>query len=404
MLGYISSTRRKSCTACVKAKRRCDLGFPFCKRCVIKGLDCRYPNAAKATVRNAEVIIRQSTPDITPSECTSSFNDYDVSTTQIDEIHANIDPLFLQSTTPTDSCGSSPEIWQNDWSNNWKPEVSTPRVRTTAAPRICRTLLPETVLPVLLNELQVLFITDGLRTFVANMAYSGTTHFLHQNLYQDYQPQAYQDAVAISALYMARNARNQAILKNSINAKISALITNSSNWTLTEHLAAVQSLIIYQIIRLFDPSLYAQEQAVKHNALLERWSANLWKRFFDEAPTFADPHTTWIFNESLRRTVLISVFTRCGWSVFSQGGLADQVHIMARLPLTRDLGKWRCEGKEWEDRLGWEDSILSEDEELVSYGEMAKGWTHFKNVEGLDPFGKFLLAPCRGGDDPRLLM
>jgi hypothetical protein len=30
-------------------------------------------------------------------------------------------------------------------------------------------------------------------------------------------------------------------------------------------------------------------------------------------------------------------------------------------------------------------------------------WTHEKEVETLDPFGKLLLAACRGGDDPRLL-
>lgn len=36
--------RRKSCAACTKAKRRCDLGQPSCLRCSGRGIDCHYPH------------------------------------------------------------------------------------------------------------------------------------------------------------------------------------------------------------------------------------------------------------------------------------------------------------------------------------------------------------------------
>jgi hypothetical protein len=410
MLGYISSTRRKSCTCCVKAKRRCDLGYPFCKRCFVKGLNCSYPNAARATVRNVEVVIRQTTPDITPPDISvaCSANDY-IPTTQIDVIDVNIDPVFLQSGSSSDSGSSSPEAWQKEleWKNAWfQDEVSKPRYDVAPAMQICRPLIPDVVVPVQLNEQQVMVVTEGLRTIIANMAYSGTTHFLHQNLYPNYQqqPQAYQDCVAMSALYMGRNARNERILLNSINTKISALIRQSANWSLTEHLAAVQALIIYQIMRLFDPSLNAQEQAVRHNPLLERWSATLWKRFFSETPIFPDAYSSWVFTESVRRTILVSVFTRCGWNAFTKGGLASQVHILARLPLTKDMGKWNRGPGDSGYRLGWQEKLLSEEEGLVSYGDMAQDWRHDKDVGALCGFGKLLLAPCRGKDDPRLLL
>ena len=38
----IPPPRRKSCKACVKAKRRCDLLTPQCSRCFQKSLDCIY--------------------------------------------------------------------------------------------------------------------------------------------------------------------------------------------------------------------------------------------------------------------------------------------------------------------------------------------------------------------------
>ena len=405
MLGYISSTRRKSCTCCVKAKRRCDLGYPFCKRCFSKGLDCNYPNAARATVRNAEVVIRQTTPDITPPDIACSVSDYNIPTTQID---INIDPVFLQSRSSSDSDSSSPEEWQKEleWKNAWfQDDISKPRYDVAPAMQICRPLLPDVVVPVQLNERQVIVLTEGLRTCIVSMAYSGTTHFLHQNLYakNQQQPQAYQDCVALSALYMGRNARNEHILVDSINTKISSLIRESVNWTLTEHLAAVQALIIYQIIRLFDPSLGAQEQALKHNLLLERWSATLWKRFFSETPSIPDAYSSWAFNESVRRSILVSVFTRCGWNAFTKGGLASQVHVLARLPLTKDMGKWNRNSCGWGNKLGWEEKLLSEDEGLASYGDISQDWRRDKDVEALGGFGKLLLAPCRGKDDLRLL-
>lgn len=42
MTTTIPPPRRKSCTACVKAKRRCDLLTPQCTRCFQKSLECVY--------------------------------------------------------------------------------------------------------------------------------------------------------------------------------------------------------------------------------------------------------------------------------------------------------------------------------------------------------------------------
>jgi hypothetical protein len=35
--------RQKSCEACKSAKRRCDLSFPACSRCIHRGIPCFYP-------------------------------------------------------------------------------------------------------------------------------------------------------------------------------------------------------------------------------------------------------------------------------------------------------------------------------------------------------------------------
>lgn len=417
MLGYISSTRKKSCFACVKAKRRCDLGYPFCKRCCLKGYDCKYPNAtpqdAASSSRKAghvppEVVIRQSTPDLTaPPLATGSATDSAASIPSssapfinFSADDASIDP-FLFQTSDSSGSSSSPESF-DDFQTHHDWVIEKPREMPRTMPRapLMRMLVPEMTCPAFLTDAQVVYIVRNMSGFVSSMAGSGTTSFLHKDLYGSQEPQAYQDCVAISALHLNKTVRNQRILARAIMAKIANMAADAKNWTLPQHLAAVQAMIIYQIIRLYDPDLNLQQEAEKHNNLLQIWSARLWKRAFEEPQTFASDYASWIFNESVRRTVMMSVFVRCGWSCLTQGGYADQVPVLARLPLTKDFDAWDCAQEDWELRpVG----LMGEEESLMSYGDMAGSWSHDRRVEELDPFGKMLLAACRGKDDPRLL-
>lgn len=52
--------RRKSCRACAKAKRRCDLMLPVCSRCSQRRLGCEYPLLLEASKSFSPV---QSVPD-----------------------------------------------------------------------------------------------------------------------------------------------------------------------------------------------------------------------------------------------------------------------------------------------------------------------------------------------------
>ncbi|KAH7078487.1 hypothetical protein FB567DRAFT_136850 [Paraphoma chrysanthemicola] len=401
MLGYISSTRKKSCYSCVKSKRRCDLGYPFCKRCFVKGIDCQYPGSSpRESSKSGSVVIRQTTTDFAepPAATTSSSSDALIS---IDTIanDANLDPLLFLPDASSGSSSSPESFDELSGLDDWGWEI--PKVMPYPQPHLTRMLMPEYEVPSYLNEAQVTFIIHGMCSFVPAMAYAGSTAFLHKNLYQDYEPQAYQDCVAICALYLTKTVRNRHILANSINAKIAGMITESASWTLPQHLAAVQALTIYQIIRLYDLELNLQEHAAKHNRLLELWSATLWKRAFTEEQSFSSTYTSWIFHESLRRTIMMSVFLRCGWSCLTKGGLADQVPVLARLPLTKDLEAWKCEQEDWSVRSL---SFMSEEESLITYGDMSGRWSAAENkVEELDAFGRLLLAACRGKDDPRLL-
>jgi len=403
MLGYISSTRKKSCFACVKAKRRCDLGFPYCKRCFVKGLDCKYPNATpretnsqRSGTATGEVVLRQTTPDISlPVDTTTDLTFID---TNISDF--NIDFFLGLSSSSSSSSSTSPEnipqdlYFQDDWSIDIQPPVHDEW--SVDMPPLLPPAIFTAQTQTYLNRDQVSYVIAGLLAFPASMAYAGVTPFIHKNLYDAHEPEAYQDCVALCALYMTKTARNRSILSNSIGRKISLLTSASTTWTLIEHLAAVQALLIYQVIRLFDPDLSLHSAAEKDNAVLELWSAHLWKRFFNETQSFNTPHARYVFHESLRRTVLMSVFVRCGWGSLMKGGLAEHVPVLGRLPIARDLGAWKRGAEEW--------GVGMLEEEVVAYGEWSEGWgADGRGIEELDSFGRMLLGACRGREDPRLL-
>jgi hypothetical protein len=396
MLGYISSTRKKSCRQCVKAKRRCDLGYPCCKRCFAKGLACAYPNAA---VREAEVVIRQRTPDLVPLPVAEAV----FGPVEPPSSRPSIDPaLPSPSSSSPDSTTTGQLTWPSPKARNTPPPLSASKRRHYEQTLIRRNseIKPEIWAQSFLTEDQVLFLISRICSLVPTLVFTGHNAFVHRELYSASAPTAFDDSCTLSALYLAKTTQNTAILTRSIETKIAGLVAASKTWSLTDHLAAVQAMIIYQAIRLFDPTLNVQALAASQNRLLDSWTANLWKRSFNERIPFNSAWDAWKFYESLRRTVLVSVFLRGGWSCVIRGGLCDQIPVLAKLPLNRHDRLWGADESEFEKRraLG-----RKETESLVAYGEWAAEWNGGKEVEGLTDWTRMLLAACRGQDDPRLL-
>ncbi|KAH6620273.1 hypothetical protein C7974DRAFT_229764 [Boeremia exigua] len=401
---YISPTRRKSCTACVKSKRRCDLEYPVCKRCSAKGLECAYPTTSPSRSRRL-ASVRETvhlSPDLSPRGASVPVAVVDSSAEFLSFNGATTDPLAQDALPFSYSSGSSssdsPVSWQDELASAATLIDDVP-LEEYAQPQLGRMLWPEIKAPCYMTSDQTAYILRTMRSFIPSMAYTGSTPFLHQALWKQYQPASYQDCVAISALYLCKTSANTSLITASINRKIACMKARAGSWDLLEHLAAVQTLIIYQIMRLFDASLQDQVSAQKHSILLETWAALLWKRSFTDPPLLGSCHDTWVLAESLRRTVMMSVFVRCAWSIYTRDGLADQVPVMSRITFTRDLRAWRDAPAEWDARVLPE--LLAADG-LTAYEDFADEWSSVCEVGVLDPFHKLLLVACRGADDPRL--
>jgi hypothetical protein len=67
--------RQKSCTACVKSKRRCDLQRPSCLRCLRQTLTCTYPPAPRQEYLDSPPVDQEEQTEPGQSEQEAAQND-----------------------------------------------------------------------------------------------------------------------------------------------------------------------------------------------------------------------------------------------------------------------------------------------------------------------------------------
>lgn len=83
--------RRKSCAACTRAKRRCDLSSPTCQRCAGRGINCHYPQRRDPAPDSASFPAANGAPSAVPDFSIDALMD-DFWGTEA----CSVDPLPLQ--------------------------------------------------------------------------------------------------------------------------------------------------------------------------------------------------------------------------------------------------------------------------------------------------------------------
>jgi hypothetical protein len=169
-------------------------------------------------------------------------------------------------------------------------------------------------------------------------------------------PVVYQDLLGISALYCQKSPQNQTIIFSILDSQISSLIesSKSSLWSTTDYLVGVQVLIIYQIIRLFDGDIRQRANAERHLGILETWTFQLNSTSnicYNDCAT-ESPYQRWVFIESARHTVIMSIMVHAMYSLLKDG-FCTSIPLMATLPVSSDGALWGAsEETWWETTLG----------------------------------------------------
>ncbi|KAJ9137783.1 Regulator of drug sensitivity 1 [Coniochaeta hoffmannii] len=355
--------RRKSCQACIKAKRRCDLGQPACLRCTQRLLECRYetgpltarnrhaadgagkkPLAATATVdadcpepfalevpensgpaANDAASGMPDIPALAEQTLDAGFDflspDLDMDMLQFIQdvpLEPNVNDFFTIPRPPSPSYNKLDlALTQTDSVLALQPQAKW-NLRTTP--------LSFTIAHRLQYAMDL--VKDAPRRMVVDLQ----TPWCHPELYRDNMPQSMQDALASCGLYQAKNARNSAVILHTIRIRVEDLASTPAPRKPLEVIARVQALLLYVTILVFDGDILSRSAAEAAMPALESAVIGLVGLFGHNPyaePSSSSASTTpaapgplplypigparefwqgWVLQESARRTYMTTFF------------------------------------------------------------------------------------------------
>ena len=366
-------SRQKSCAACARAKRRCFPQTPQCPRCASKGLQCVY--------KNDPLLTRSRHADRSPSGARTlpEERNWDPTATSA---QACVGPVAASNELITILEGTD-DFFDERAISQWLSENAPPLDITLTLP------LDGFGEVAYVDRWAADQMVRCLKTYPLMFSKLKFTSFIHARLYDAWLPDSIGDAFMLSATYSTRTKANEAMVFRILEQKTTSLLQQDTvAWTLDEHLAAVQALMLLYIIQIFDGDVRLRVFAESYSATLDAWTVQLRSRIpaLSSKPTWQ----AWLFAESARRTVIFSLFISGIYSVLKRG-FCTNVPKMRGIPIT-------CKTDLWNAQTGaaWIASTESKKPEVIEYGEFARQWEEGLISGKLECFQKILLTPCVG--------
>lgn len=310
-----AQSRRKSCSECVKAKRKCDIGQLRCTRCSRQNLTCTYPSHSnlQSTLSGAENLGSYDEP-LLPSAAIPDVVDAGDTTYPFDLEALNIPTtigsqlLDLDVSTAITSLTSLSHF--TDGSTDGADQMATQRFYWSVTPS---TFSSANIAPLAMSRIG--YAIDQLKLAPRTMVQSNSTPWSHAMVYDEHMPRSLQNAYAACALYIARNDLNAGFVARHITSCVDDLIATPLPTAPIEVLARAHALMLYQVMLVFggDIRLYSRGEAlVPHLEEISNLLLGLNAQQIDPSGSLplypsAAARAAWtnfVFRETLRRTVL----------------------------------------------------------------------------------------------------
>lgn len=187
-------------------------------------------------------------------------------------------------------------------------------------------------------------------------ASSGQTMFIHRQSFQALPSPALQQAMSACALYCMRTSTTKTLVHQVLQHNVQHLLstTDSTSCSNRDLLAALQALLLYQLMRLFDGDIRSRAAAEADEPTTILWASELRTRAcavslplhpvarFTDNPE--DWHV-WLFNESIRRTVVTTFLLRGVYNYLKTGTHSPTV---VGVYFTAQQGLWNAQSE-----VGW---------------------------------------------------
>lgn len=344
------NSRCKACTRCVQAKRRCVWrdGEQDCMRCLRLEVCCSKGAALEHRKRVAS--------------CRSS--------TSVKASQAVRDKSDLQ---------------QASQSATVKQQISLPKD--------IRGLLTAAVITMPVARLQ-LCITR-LRSTLTSFTDLGRTPFLKASMDTSADCPVQEAFLACSA-YRSQHANNQAFIASTLSRRYIKLVRNlHRNMSTTDRLVAIQAILVFQIMFLFDENHKLRELArltledIDH-AIVALQQQSFWG--MQNSNSIDSDYDSWLMLESVRRTILAHAFIKSLCSHLEQG-YSEFSPSLFRIPVTIHGGLWNAKNKgEWLSII--QEQKLSPTSLMMPYGEAIDAWLA-DGYQDVDDMHILLLSACR---------
>mgnify|MGYP002718584132 FL=1 len=294
-------TLQRSCQACIKAKRRCDQGWPRCSRCLGKDINCGYVNA----------------------------------------------PLTVQ---PTRRPSAGRYVGPKRSIANMTP---TPQIQTPLRLEIAKEYDPNIVR----------FLVVGLRNLPVKFAEKRKTLFIHPDLYTKGLPTPIREIHNICRLHMQthQTGRVSVTLLSMLRQNSADLCRRLSHAaTFEELLGCSQALVLNQCMLVLreDGNICPYSEAI--SVMLARVAVKLWQQAPIQLPGTFSPRYAWLLAESVRRTIIVCFMLRSAYSLNTRN-YSVRTPFIDSLPFDLRTNLWdENSERAWQDALtGSGDSMVS---------------------------------------------
>lgn len=253
-----------ACTPCARGKRKCERQAPQCARCRRRGIECIYPPAKQAPF---VLCIDDNVSAHDYGRMPHSQNPQNTHGSELSS-YSYIKSSELQELNGLYDCISGPETPSlSNWTYK-SPPTSGLNLLGVSAGR-----------PVL-NEQLVSYIAM-LHRWLTQWVDQGSNPFIHAFLYKARMPLCMQDAYTTLSSYLHKKPTNEQMIFRILEERVRRLVDTQGleDWPENDHnilhsidhLARVQSLLIYLIMGLFDGDIRLRHFTESQMPILDQW-------------------------------------------------------------------------------------------------------------------------------------
>ncbi|OJJ97045.1 hypothetical protein ASPACDRAFT_62762 [Aspergillus aculeatus ATCC 16872] len=386
------SLRRRSCNACFKGRRKCDLEYPVCENCRRTNKTCQYAYPPRPPPG------RTDDPPTVPDEILVSPTTRTTSNSTDLELDLLKSPAFtILDPTEQDAVLQLPLSFTPG--RPCTPDFTPPEtISFSATSRFVGTL--GEVQPIQGSTRSWQWVMDELKAYPRELARRGETIFIHRDLYHDEMPRPIRMAFGVcSSFCLSPETTNREMAFRVIDAEVSELLQpptepslSSSSKLLRIELARLQALLLYQTLRLFHGNLQQRVAAEQQGSMLMTAALKMIVRAQSE-PELQSPRTrhAWVLGECIRRTALLLYFLYGVNSVYREG-ICVGLHTLRQLPLSAKMSSW---GEDDQRAVQEDQGHLCDNAETLPYEAFLARWL-VSMPRRLDRFEKLLIVPCQG--------